>query len=112
MSAFYDDPAAFGFEHVERFNGRDSYDWAEAAIYKRLLDGKYFYYIDSGCSCNSFGDELNSPEALTELNGGTLPDLCGWIDNEYRFDAAHRVEYKHKAAMLIRPDEAPGIGDS
>lgn len=55
-----------------------SYDWSSFEGYYSPDARKYFWYEDSGCSCNAFGDMVNN---LSELCNGNKEDLIRAADN-------------------------------
>lgn len=73
-------------------DGDDPCDWHEGAILSGP-DGQLYWYEDSGCSYNSFGEGLNSLSDLTPVkNWQEAVDLAkdGFSDEDV-FDFANRL---------------------
>ena len=83
------DGAADWVEVATLEDGRMDYEWAEFRAFYSPSARRYFWHGDSGCSCNSWGDEVQGVEDFE--NGDRASLLRAWEtfteDHSYGFDS-------------------------
>jgi len=51
--------------------GHFDYDWVQTHIWYSPSHRRYYWHSESGCSCNSFGDYVNT---IDDMESGTKAD--------------------------------------
>lgn len=78
--------------------GSGGYEWDELHAFYSPSRRRFFWYSDSGCSCNSWGDELRT---IDDFENGTKADLMAAInrycDDGYGVTGTKRVDALYEA---------------
>lgn len=64
--SIYDVIKSNGLEEVAEI-GEYGFDWSITGVYFQRSSGRFFTYSDSGCSCYSYGEDVNSLSDLDEV---------------------------------------------
>ena len=78
----------------------NDYEWSEVRVYSD--DFMFYWAMDSGCSCNSFGDELGA-DALKILDSIYSPAFRDAVDNAYDISAQERADFITKVRSAVVP---------
>jgi hypothetical protein len=94
---FDDNPEHYGYEKIASHRS-GGYSWSYVGVFRRLFDGKLFWWHGCGCSCSDVNDSL--PDDLTALpSTGTLLRVL------FDFDQ-YDMSGDEKVAMLRKVVEA------
>ena len=107
---FDDKPENFGFELVDSLDDGGGYDWDIMKVWKNTATGQMYFHRDSGCSCNSFLDDVDSPADLTELTEATWAEMEAAAKEVYGVDEPARGAFiaNVRRAFMKKPTTPRG----
>ena len=103
----YYSPDEFGLETIGEIQwGEQSYDFDLTVLWKRKSDGDFFMAEDSGCSCPSPFDGINSIDKLTQV---TLDGLKTALEGRNGSGGRYSPDQSVDIAELLERAHAAGL---
>ncbi|MET9959315.1 hypothetical protein ABZ128_09535 [Streptomyces sp. NPDC006326] len=92
MENIYYSPEKFGLEELGEVDTADSYEFCKFVAWHRPADGAVFWSTDSGCSCPTPFEGLESVDELERATDVAqfAKDARAWLRSSYDTSAADR----------------------
>jgi len=94
------------FVEAAHGDGGEAYSWSEIGVYYSPSARRYFWLSDSGCSCTSFGEYVESVE---DFSNGEREDALRAAREWAEHDVRYYPGADHSGLLDAIRDYRPGV---